>query len=112
MIKTFWYFCVGNSREIKKISFKAAIKKSILIDNMISEMSKQIRFQQVPGKVIGSYTRLYAAWFLQLLTVFQATQKEAITSLCADLHLYYFQLSLSFSIATQADYTELQQRTD
>ena len=103
MIKTFWYFCVGNSREIKKISFKAAIKKSILIDNMISEMSKQIRFQQVPG----NYTRLYAVWFLQLLTVFQATQKEAITSLCADLHLYYFQLSFSFSIATQADYTEL-----
>ncbi len=49
---TLTYLSIGNARGGKKITFKAAIKKSILIDNMISEMSKQIRFQQVPGKVL------------------------------------------------------------
>jgi hypothetical protein len=43
-------FCLEGATAVvqgsaKKISFKTAIKKSILIDNMISEMSKQIRFQ-------------------------------------------------------------------
>ena len=32
----------------KKTTFRGVIRKSILIDNMISEMSKQIRFQQAP----------------------------------------------------------------
>jgi len=50
---TLTYLSIGNARGGKKITFKAAIKKSILIDNMISEMSKQIRFQQVPGNCLN-----------------------------------------------------------
>ena len=35
---------------IKKRTFKGVIKKSILVDSMISEMRKTIKFQEIPGK--------------------------------------------------------------
>ena len=36
--------------KVKKRTFKGVIKKSILVDSMISEMRKTIKFQELPGK--------------------------------------------------------------